>query len=227
VYETSSADNSREFQSSPPLRKRFYGKPGFELLTDDYMKLPLMEEVFFELVPRVRLRKWDSVCDISILDPAGNRLYMELPSLMIDGVMIRDPNLIGNLDPALVEKIDVIWDIYMVDEYSFHGIVNLITRTADFSAVPLPPQALRMNYRITDPAVEFIHPDHSPSEAGSKRIPDFRNTLYWSPSLKTGSNNSLTINFYTSDQASDNIISIQGISGKGEPFSLHRILKVE
>ena len=33
--------------------KRFYGKPDIELVMDDYIKIPVMQEVFFELLPGV------------------------------------------------------------------------------------------------------------------------------------------------------------------------------
>lgn len=227
VYGTPFAEKGTEISGVPVIPKRFYGKPDFELLLDDYMELPLMEEVFFELVPRVRLRNWNSVCDISILDQAGNKLYTEASTLMIDGVIIRDPTKVGNLDPALVRKIDVIWGIYMVDAYQFYGIVNLITRTADFSAVPLSDKALRMTYRISDPPGEFICPEYPTTETLRSRIPDLRNTLYWNPSIKTGTDGNATLEFWTSDYASEYEINIQGIGSNGEAVSLRRVITVE
>jgi len=43
--------------------------------------------------------------------------------LMIDGVIIKDPALIANLEPEIVEKIDVIKEKYLVGKYFFPGIL--------------------------------------------------------------------------------------------------------
>ncbi len=227
AYEISSSEMGVAVGENPENYKRFYGRPGFELRPDEYMELPNMEEVFFELVPRVRLRRWDSVCDISILDQAGNRLFSESPTLMIDGVIIRDPSKVGNMDPALVKKIDVIWDLYMVDGYQFSGIVNLITKRADFSAVPLSDNAIRINYRIPGPAFKFITPEYSTSDAIRSRIPDLRNTLHWDPEPGAGTREEKTIEFWTSDYTGDFEIFIQGISSTGKPISYIKMIRVE
>ena len=36
---------------------RFYGKPDIEIIMADYIKLPVMQEVFFELLPGVSLKR--------------------------------------------------------------------------------------------------------------------------------------------------------------------------
>jgi hypothetical protein len=59
------------------------------------------------------------------------------------------------------------------------------------------------------------------------RIPDYRNTLYWNPSVKSGSDGKARIEFWSSDNKSDYIINIQGINQEGEMFSVNKIIKVK
>ncbi len=155
IYGESYTGEDIKPDTSNIIYKRFYGKPDFTLEMDNYVRLPLMEEVFFELIPRIRMKKTDSGYDIIFIDPAGNIMYNEPPVLMIDGVIIKNAFLIGNMNPDLVEKIDIVWGTYVVDAFRFPGIVNVITRTADFSTGVLPASSLRMLYKLSGPVATF------------------------------------------------------------------------
>jgi len=206
--------------------KRFYGKPDIELIMDDYIKLPVMQEVFFELLPGVFMRKRKSEYEISIFNSAEDRIFNKPPGLFIDGVLINDPALIANLDPDLVEKIDVVKEAYLIDDYFFFGIINVITEAGDFSNIALPDHAIRLPYRVTEPVNAFLSPDYSTSESKQKRIPDFRNTLYWNPSVKPDTGNKISIEFCASDLPGDYILDIQGITAQGDKISLNKTIRI-
>ena len=207
--------------------RRFYGKPDIELVMDDYIKLPVMQEVFFELMPGVFLRKKKAEYEITIADPFENRIYDKTPLLFIDGVVVKDPAIIANLDPESVEKIDAVKSRYFVGEYMMFGLVNVITRAGDFSSVTLPDYAVRLPYRVTEPVISFSSPDYTSPEKRQSHIPDFRNTLYWDPSVKTDKEGKAVVEFWSSDFRSDYEISIQGFTGDGEPVSIKKIIKVQ
>jgi hypothetical protein len=84
-----------------------------------------------------------------------------------------------------------------------------------------------MHYRVADPVLSFASPDYSSGEVKNSRIPDFRNTLYWNPSVKPGKNGKTRIEFWTSDISSDYIINVQGITSDGNLISLKKILRVK
>jgi hypothetical protein len=222
---TYTAEDNRSDTSHTPF-KRFYGKPDFILKMDEYVRLPLMEEVFFELIPRVRMIKTDSGYKIIFLDPAGNNMYNVPPILMIDGVIIKDASLIGEMNPDIVERIDVVWNTYVVDAYMFSGIVNVITRAADFSSGELPPGSLRLLHKISEPVTTFISPEYSKQERRQDRIPDFRNTMYWNPALRPGMDEKAKVELWTSDYATDYIINVQGLTGEGEAVSFRKVIKI-
>jgi hypothetical protein len=212
----------------PQLKsKRFYGKPDVELIMADYIKLPVMQEVFFELIPGVFLKNKKSVYEISIADPVDNRTYEVAPGLLVDGVIINDPAIIAELDPEIVEKIDVVREKYFVGDYLFFGLVNVITKSGDFGNVTLPRYAARLPYRVIDPVVSFLSPDYSSAEMKNSRIPDFRNTLYWNPSVKPDKDGKAVIEFWTSDVVLDYVINIQGITSEGKQIALKKIIKVK
>jgi len=227
LYETSSAINT-DLQIFPTLKpKRFYGKPDIELIMADYIKLPVMEEVFFELIPGAFMKIRRSAYEISIMDPIDNKVYESPPFLLIDGVPINDPSIIANLDPETVERIDVVKERYFVGDYLFYGIINVISKDGDFSSVDLPDYATRLQYRVIDPVRSFVSPDYSSEEMKSNHIPDFRNTLYWNPSIKPDKDGKGRIEFWTSDIATDYEINIQGITPEGKLISYKKIIAVK
>lgn len=201
-------------------RRRFYGIPEMEIILDDYIKLPSMQEVFFELIPGVILRSRKSGYEIKITNPLTGVYFEEPPLVMIDGVIINDLTVLVGLDPDIVEKVEVVKTPYLIGDLVLHGIVNVITRSGDFSDVTTPDYAVILPYRVIDKPFVFTAPDYSVEQARLSRKPDLRNTLYWNPSVKTNNNGEAEIEFWTSDLPGIYIINIKGISGTGEIVSL-------
>jgi hypothetical protein len=212
---------------SKPRFTRFYGKPTNELIMKDYITLPVMQEVFFELLAGVSLKTKKTGYEITMNDPTNGRPYEFPPTLFVDGVLVKDASVIAAIDPEIVEKIDVVRDKYFVGDYLFYGIVNVITKAGDFSNATVPEHSLRLAYRVVDPVSTFVSPDYSSTESKTKRIPDFRTTLYWNPSVKQDKEGKAKIEFWTSDFSSDYEINVQGITPEGTPFSLRKIIKVK
>jgi len=86
---------------------------------------------------------------------------------------------------------------------------------------------MRIPYRVLDPVNSFVSPDYSTSDMKNSRIPDFRNTLYWNPSLKPDKTGKARVDFWTGDFVSDFEVNIQGISNDGKPVSVKKIIHVK
>jgi len=63
---------------------------------------------------------------------------------------------------------------------------------------------------------EFYSPNYSLDSLKNNRIPDFRNTLYWNPDLHTDKTGKTTVEFYSSDESAEYIITIEGITPDGK-----------
>jgi hypothetical protein len=226
IYNTSSTGNAIKVDKHLVEPLRFYGKPDIKLILADYIKLPVMQEVFFELLPGVIMKSRKSTWEITVTDPVERVAYNTPPLLLVDGVVVQDASVIANLDPEQVEKIDVVMDKYIVGVYLMSGIVNVITKKADLSTVVLPDYAVRLFFRKADPVFSFSSPDYSSEVIKNNHVPDFRNTLYWNPSLKQDNDGKFRIEFYSSDMESDYTINIQGVNGDGKPVSLRKVISV-
>jgi hypothetical protein len=227
IYGNSSATDPVTFDLPVPKPKRFYGKPDNTIIMKDYIKLPVMQEVFFELLQGVSLDSKKSGWTLTINDPVSKHPYDEQPGMFIDGVKITDPSMIATLDPENVEEIDVVRERYYVGDYQFPGLVNVITKAGDFSHVTLPSFAIRLPYRVIDPVAFFKFPIYNTPERKKNHIPDFRNTLYWNPAVVSDQNGKARIEFSSSDFVGDFVVNIQGISPDGNAFSLKKIIKVK
>jgi hypothetical protein len=201
--------------------RRFYGKPDVELKLSDYIKLPVMEEIFFEIIPGANLRKRRTGYEITIADPVTKMTYDVPPSLFVDGVRIDNADLIAGVDPEYVEQIDVVLEKHLTGGYVFQGIVNVISKKADLSLVELPKSALRTRYRVFEPVSEFSSPSYNDEKSRSSRIPDFRNTLYWNPRVEGA------MDFWTSDVPGEYEISLQGITPGGKYISQKKTFVVK
>ncbi len=213
-------------ESSDLKKRRFYGIPEMEVFLDDYIRLPVMQEVFFELLPGILLRSKKSGYDIKITNPLTGMFYDEPPLVMIDGVIINDMTVLADLNPEIVEKIEVVKTPYLIGSLVLHGIVNVITRSGNFSSIAMPDYAVELPYRVIDKTFIFTAPDYSDEQNRSGRTPDLRNTLYWNPSVKTNRDGTAEIEFWTSDLPGIYIINIQGISGTGEKVSGYKSFTV-
>lgn len=222
IYGTGFSGPSERIFQPLPEKPGFYGKPDIGLILDDYIKLPVMEEVFFELLPGISLRNHKSVYEIAMIDPYTKTWPKTRPVLFIDGVMINDATAIANLDPEIVERIDVITRKYFVGDYIFYGLLNVITRAGDFSCTTLPEQAVRIKYNVVDAEATFREPENKELP----NIPDFRNTLYWNPSVRPDKDGKLSVNFRTSDNTGEYEIIVQGLTNDGKPLSVKKSFRV-
>lgn len=227
IYNTSSIGEILKQQGVASEPGSFYGKPDNTLLMDNYIKLPVMQEVFFELIPGVYLKNKKSEWEMTIADPVDFSIYQAPPMLLIDGVVVKDASLIANLDPELIERIETVRDKYLVGDYLIYGLVNVITRSGNFSCISLPDYAVRLQWSMADQVYSFASPEYFSADKKNNHVPDFRNTLYWNPSLKPGKDGKYLVEFWSSDFASDYLINIQGVGNDGRSISFKKSIKVE
>jgi hypothetical protein len=191
----------------------FYGGADISYLLDNYTRFSTMEEVLREYVHEVLVRRQKDDYRFIVAD-VDNKLFLDNPLTLLDGVPVFDPNKIIKYDPLKVQKIDIIKRKYFYGPLISNGIVNFITYQADTSASPdLYPAGLE--YDGLQYQREFFSPVYETQDEFSSRLPDFRNVLYWSPNIQTTSLGKTEISFYTSDIKGQYIAIIQGMDSDG------------
>jgi hypothetical protein len=222
IYNSIYKKESDTLISSYHKTPRFYGIPEVVIRMNDFILLPVMQEVFFELIPGVTFKNSKAGWKIKMINPLTAEYYDDSPLVLIDGIVLHDLSVLANLDPELVDRIEVVKTPYQINNLRINGIVNVITRSGNITNSSIPDYAAQLSYRVIEKTPVFISLDYSDKKLKESRIPDLRNTLYWNPSFTFNGNKSDLCEFWTSDLPGSYIINIEGIMSDGKPISIHK-----
>lgn len=192
---------------------QFFGKPDQEFNLDDYTRFTTMEEVFREYVTTVMVRKHkDGLHLLSLNNGQMNPKFFEVdPFVMLDGVPIFNFSKFFNFDPLKVKKGAVLANTYFYNHLKAYGILSLQTYHGDLSGYPLEPYVAMHAYNgIQLPAAPF-----SPQQVMSKRLPDQRSLIYYSPNVLLNKGLS-TMDFYTSDLPGNYKLSVLDLNKENQ-----------
>ena len=221
------AEVAQYYYGSPPARYvaplladslPFYGQPREHYLLDKYTRFKVMEEVLREYVPGVLVRIRKDGFHFLVPDYEG-RATMENPLVLLDGVPVYDTNRIMAFDPLKVQQLDVLTNHYFLGPVVHNGLVSYRTYQGDLAGFPLDAHALLQAYEGLQGEREFYAPRYDTPAARQSRLPDFRNLLYWHPTLQTKPGTSAALTFYTSDQVGTYRVVVQGLTQAGQTGS--------
>ena len=105
---------------------------------------------------------------------------------------------------------------YYISDNELDGILHFITKKGNLGAIDLDKSVFRQEYELLRDNYEFYSPDYSTDSLKNNRIPDFRNTLYWNSDTNTDEKGKATVEFYSSDESADYIITVEGITPDGK-----------
>jgi hypothetical protein len=132
--------------------------------------------------------------------------------------MTKNTDYFLQLKPSDVISIKVVRTISKLNRFGTmgrHGIVLVYTKGVEHRK--LKTENTLISVKGLNKSIPFHAPMHNTS--ANQRIPDFRSTLYWNPSVTTNSRGEGTISFSASDDVSNFLIQIQGMTSDGRPFS--------
>lgn len=193
----------------------FYGQPDEDYILDDYTRFPVMEEVMREYVPGILVRKRKKDFYFITLDDNNKSVFRENPLVLLDGIPVFDVNKIMEYDPLKVKSLDVITKKYFYGSLSFPGVASYRTYEGNYPEFTIDERALVLDYEGMLWDREFFSPVYETQAQQSSRIPDFRNMLYWSPSIVTDRQGNGKFEFYTSDQPGLYLVNVQGLTKDG------------
>ncbi|MCH7658893.1 MAG: hypothetical protein IIB05_11325, partial [Bacteroidetes bacterium] len=191
----------------------FFGSPFITIKTIDYVKLPTLEEFFFELIPKVILKKKKGKRYFTLIGDHSD-LAIYKPLVLLDHVPVIDVETILSLSPETIDHIDIINATYIRGYIHFGGIINIISREGDMAGIDIPRNSRLFNFKTFEPQQEIEFPDYS-TNTNNEMIPDFRNCLFWIPNIKMDRGEKNSFNFYTSDNQGEYAVVIHGITAEG------------
>ncbi len=221
IYNNSERD-TLGFSEAEGSTGHFYGKAGYRLLLSDFIALPNMEEIFFELVPNMDLVNSRRGYFFRMFDPVtGNELKIT-PMLFIDGTYTTDPGTIAEIPPEKTEYIDIIFVPYRLGEVLLPPVISVVTRQGDYRLQALPEAAMRISYLFSDPEIKF----KAFSGDKSGRSPVLSNTLLWTPLLNPESGREYSFRLPDPDYPDALRLNIS-VSGPGQyPFNITELIDI-
>jgi len=203
----------KQFDAPAVDSNGFFGDPDIQYLLDNYTRYSTMEEVLREYVYEVLVRRQKDNFHLIVSD-VDNKIFLDDPLTLINGIPVFDPNKVIKYDPLKVKKIDIVKRKYFYGPSIFNGIVNFVTYQADPSILSdLKPVVVE--YEGLQYEREFYSPVYETQDQISSRLPDFRNVLYWSPGVHTDLQGKAEISFFSSDLKGKYIVVLQGINDGG------------
>lgn len=212
-------DRQRQFTDAGFDTSMFYAKPDLSYLLDNYVRFTTMEEVLREYVQLVNVRKRGGKYHFDIYDNNSQRMLATDPLVLLDGVPVFDMDKMIAYDPLKVRQLDVLTRRFYFSHSVYDGILNFVTYKGDLPGYELDPKATVFDYESLQSQREFYSPKYETDVQAASHLPDFRNVLYWSPSLKLSNAKAAKVEFYTSDKTGKYVVVVQGIDADGKCVS--------
>lgn len=200
---------------------RPYSIPSISLKVNPEKDYPYAD-VFQYMAGRIRggivTRSEDGEEHIRLVSMAGySGESGEYALILIDGLETTY-NVIETLNMADIDKIDVL-EFGQAASYGkrgANGVINIITRRGGEHRLDPRKMQGTIIKRIKGFSAyrEFYSPRYTPQNIHSK-IPDFRTTLYWNPSVQLNDKKT-NISFFTCDNVSRYHVFVEGITESGK-----------
>lgn len=195
----------------------FYYKEDAHYVLDDYTRFSKMEDVFREYIRPVGVSKRQGIFHLSVFNQTNRFIVDQNPLVLMDGIPVFDMNAFFAFDPLKIKTIDVITSKYFRSGGAFPGIISVYTFRGKTDRQVIDQNANVLPYEIVQKRHPFFAPTYH--QQANEHLPDFRNVLYWNPSVQTDRNGKARVEFYTSDLPGKYIIQVNGLSTTGDAGS--------
>jgi hypothetical protein len=183
-----------KLKAAPPKVTEAYPYYGIATNVVDphlFIDLPNFTEISRELLPGVKFRNYNNEPTMQVIYAAAREYFTDMPLVLIDGIPIRNLNVIKDMGTKDIERIEISQNERYYGNLRFPGIVAIYTTKADYSMIPESDQFIQIKLETIQIQAELAEPNRTESD-----IPDLRQVFYWNPSAEPKEN--LSVKFNTS-----------------------------
>ena len=191
-----------------------FDKNTVRYILDDYTRFNVMEELFIEFIQELRVRNVNGVRTIQVRVRDGENLVFASSGeslLLLDGVPVLDQQKILDYDPLLVKHIDIYPDSYSFGVKVFNGVVNFVTYKNNLASMKFEDNVRIVNFQ------GLSYPLAYTCEGVGNDYPDYRQTIYWNPSVTIAPGETVELKCKTPAYGGRFDIVAEGLSEKLEP----------
>jgi len=202
-----------------------YLRPSNRYILDDYTRFSNMEEVFIEFITYARIRRTNEGRRFTMMTE-GLMNYTNNVLVLFDNVPVTDHELLAGYNPLLIKTIDLHIGRYIFGGNLLDGMISFYSYKNDYPGITFGESTQFYDYEGTQPYRYFYTPNYDETNISS-RLPDFRHTLLWEPSMQSYGQTELVIPFTTSDLPGSYMITVEGISANGTIVHATQMIAVE
>ncbi len=207
---------------------RLYSRPIRTVYPRNYVPLDNFQEITRELIPTLRIRTQRDEWAISMMNHQTTySFFREAPHVFLNGLPLGNTRILMEFPSELIERIELLNLPWRYGDLRFNGILSVFTHDHID-----PPSFLTSPYLETPPLnvldqTTYFHPDYGSLPDEVKRVPDFRQLLFWEPDIRLEGQNGFSASFYTGDMGGQYLVVIRGVLDNGEEFETIRAFEVE
>jgi hypothetical protein len=224
MYGTKDAINSDRIAQNQMIPV-LYNHPTSICYPAEFVALKNLDEICANILPGVKLKKDKNRYDLYVYNYLTDQFFDSPAIVFVDGVPIDNVNQLLSLGSPDIYKVEVCKIPRVKGNIEFPGIVSVITTKKKFNSLAFSSSMLRYSTENFTPKTDFNSPVYS-KKSSSNPTPDFRQLLYWNPSVELKTNGITYVEFNASDWFSDYLIEVSGISKDGKPLVAYRKIKI-
>jgi hypothetical protein len=219
--------NIQFYNEKPEHTTLFYGEPDLSYNFQKYVDLPTFEEYFTEVFTRTKIKKVENGKQIRLEYLKNREELIKPPLILIDGIPVLNVNKFLSISPSEIEKVEIIYNYYVLGGITYGGIFHLYTKKKNFASLIDTKNFTLYKFVGFTGLNKLEDINYSDENDLKSRKADYRNTIYWNPEIITGENGESTVSFYTSDEKGKFLVTIEGVGEEGETGSKQMVLEVK
>lgn len=193
---------------------------------DEYVRFRTVEQTFTEFIQGVVIRKIGNQPRFCVRKEEKQGFNDGNTLVLLDGIPLADHQTLIDYNPYRLSRIDVYQGTYVFGRRMYEGMIAFYTSRHRFPDLRLPGGTQLLDYKGAA-AVESLEGTAYPSDSlRASRLPDFRHTLYWNPSLKNVAAD-LELDCYASDFEGSYLISVEGLGPEGQPVCGRHLIHIK
>ena len=223
---------AKEYNNNIEIKKTFldtlpdpFAEKYENTILTDYVDLPEMTDIFNEIIPYTHVKKSGKKVSIQAFDKTDKTIFPH-PLILLDGIPFQDDSALLSLSPSKIISVGIIAQPFVHGSEKIYGIINIKSVDGNLGGLQLPKDLVAVDYITFSPLTSQQYKDYKKESYAENRNPDFRNTMYWNPSvvLKSGK---ATLQFYSSDYSSDYEIVVRGMDESGKLIFSTKTIRID
>lgn len=199
-------------------------QPDITYNLDEWVRFTTVRETLVEFVMGIRVSKRNGETIMQLLKEEIKQYSGFKALVLIDGIPIENHEQALDFDARLLQYIHQYQGGYIFGGQTYNGIISMITHKGTLSGLRLGENTSFVAYEFPQKDTKFPETVYDTEEQKASRIPDFRHTLYWNPSINSTEQNA---SFYTSDWEGTYVATLKGYGPNGEMWERKALITVK